>query len=107
MAGQPGRTTTRGMAAADAMETRFEALPPNATIADAAEALLRTRQQDFPVVDGAGRLLGLLTRDAVIDALREAGPQTRVGEAMRDIPRVPSRIPLQDALKGPAAAPSH
>jgi stage IV sporulation protein FB len=100
------RATTRGMAAADAMETRFEALPPKATIADAAEALLRTPQRDFPVVDGAGRLLGLLTRDAVIHALRQVGPQTPVGEAMRDIPRVPRRIPLQDALKGLAEAPA-
>lgn len=100
------RATTRGMSAADAMETRFEALPPEAGIADAAEALLRTPQQDFPVVDGAGRLLGLLTRDAIIHALRAAGPEAPVAEAIRDIPRVPRRTPLQDALKGLAEAPA-
>ena len=87
------RATTRGMIADEAMETRFE-------------ALLRTPQQDFPVVDGAGRLLGLLTRDAIIHTLRQAGPQTPVADAIRDIPRVPRRMPLLDALKSLQDAPA-
>jgi len=94
------RTATRGLAAEDAMETRFEALPPEADVGTAAEALLRTPQQDFPVVDGAGRLMGLLTRDAIILALRQAGPATPVADAMRgDIPRVGLRTPLDQALQ--------
>ena len=94
------RTATRGLAAEDAMETRFEALPPEADVGAAAEALLRTPQQDFPVVDGAGRLMGLLTRDAIILALRQAGPATPVADAMRgDIPRVGLRTPLDQALQ--------
>jgi len=100
------RATTRGMVADEAMETRFEALSPEADVAAAAEALLRTPQQDFPVVDGAGRLLGLLTRDAIIHTLRQAGPQTPVADAIRDIPRVPRRMPLLDALKSLQDAPA-
>jgi len=100
------RATTRGMVADEAMETRFEALSPEADVAAAAEALLRTPQQDFPVVDGTGRLLGLLTRDAIIHTLRQAGPQTPVADAIRDIPRVPRRMPLLDALKSLQDAPA-
>lgn len=100
------RATTRGLVAADAMETRVEALPPDADIAAAAEALLRTPQQDFPVVDGAGRLMGLLTRDAIIHALRQSGPATPVVDAMVDIPRVPRRLPLPEAIRLLAGAPA-
>lgn len=100
------RATTRGMTAEDAMETRFEALPPSADVGAAAEALLRTPQQDFPVVDGAGRILGLLTRDAIIHALHQSGPGMPVADAMAEIPRVPRRLPLPEALKSLAGAPA-
>lgn len=100
------RATTRGMTAEDAMETRFEALPADADVSAAAEALLRTPQQDFPVVDGAGRLLGLLTRDAIIHALRQSGPATPVTDAMAEIPRVPRAMPLPEALKALSGAPA-
>ena len=100
------RATTRGMLAEDAMETRFEALPLHANVAAAAEALLRTPQQDFPVVDGAGRFLGLLTRDAIVHALRNAGPGTPVGEAMGEIPRLPRRTPLPEAIRALAQSPA-
>lgn len=93
------RAVTRDLAAEDAMETRFEALPPEADVGAAAEALLRTPQQDFPVVDGQGRMMGLLTRDAIILALRQGGPGTPVADAMRDIPRVGRRVTLSDALQ--------
>ncbi|MEO3474118.1 site-2 protease family protein [Roseomonas sp. CAU 1739] len=100
------RTATRGLAAEDAMETRFEALPTEADVAAAAEALLRTPQQDFPVVDGQGRLMGLLTRDAIIHALRAGGPATPVADAMRDIPRVARRAPLEATMRGLRDAPA-
>lgn len=100
------RVATRGLTAEDAMETRFESLPPEADVGAAAEALLRTPQQDFPVVDGHGRLMGLLTRDAIILALRQAGPGTAVADAMREIPRVPQNLPLAEALKALAGEPA-
>ena len=44
--------------------------------------------------------MGLLTRDAIILALRQAGPVTPVADAMRgDIPRVGLRTPLDQALQ--------
>jgi Zn-dependent protease len=68
------RDVSRGMIVDDAMVTRFEALTPASRVADAVECLLRTTQHEFPVVDAAGRLLGLLTRDEMINsALTNSG----------------------------------
>lgn len=71
----------------DAMITRFESLAANANLHDAAEALLRTTQHEFPVVDGAGMLRGVLTRAALVSGLESQGRSAPVIEAMdRDIP---------------------
>jgi Zn-dependent protease/CBS domain-containing protein len=94
------RDVSRGMIVDDAMVTRFEALTPASRVADAVECLLRTTQHEFPVVDGAGRLLGLLTRDEMIKALRERGPEAPVTEVMRtDIPVIRDRRNLDEALR--------
>ncbi|MGG5809578.1 site-2 protease family protein [Falsiroseomonas sp. CW058] len=99
------RELTRGMMAGEAMVDRFEALPVTARIADAVDLLLRSSQTDFPVVDGGGRLRGVLTRSDMIRALREAGPDAPVLEAMRrEVATVAHRAPLEQALEAMQAA---
>jgi CBS domain-containing protein len=72
-----------------AMVTAFETLGPQSTVDDAAAALIRTTQREFPVVDGAGRLRGFITRNAMIGALKATGPQTPVIDVMTtEIPTV-------------------
>lgn len=94
------RAVTRGAVVADAMITKFEALGTGATVNDAVEALIRTTQREFPVVDGAGRLRGVLTRDTMIRALKDYGPNTPVLEVMEtDIPSVPARASLDSAVQ--------
>jgi Zn-dependent protease len=94
------REASRGMIASDAAETRFEGLPSNATVEDAVERLLSTSQHDFPVVDGSGRLRGVVTRDDIIRALRERGPEAPVLEVMRrDVPLFHHRQPLDEAMR--------
>ena len=94
------RDASRGMIASDAAETRFEGLPPTATVEDAVERLLSTSQHDFPVVDGSGRLRGVVTRDDLIRALRERGPEAPVLEVMRrDVPLFHHRQPLDEAMR--------
>jgi CBS domain containing-hemolysin-like protein len=39
----------------------FHTLPENATLQEAVDALLATSQHDFPVVDEAGGVAGVLT----------------------------------------------
>ena len=72
----------RNIGVRDVMITHYEALGPQATISDAADALLHTTQHEFPVIDGGGHLRGVLTRNAMIEALRATGPATPVLDAM-------------------------
>jgi Zn-dependent protease/CBS domain-containing protein len=89
------RDLARGYLASQAMITSFEPLTPTSTIDDAAGLLLRTTQQEFPVVDGAGRLRGALTRAALITALKDRGGGAPVIEVMvADVPTVPEKTNL-------------
>ena len=82
------------------MITEFQSLGTSATVNDAADALIRTTQTEFPIVDGSGKLRGVLTRDAMIKALKEHGPETPVLDVMQsDIPTVPARAKLDTALR--------
>jgi Zn-dependent protease len=94
------REYTRGYLARHSMITSFQSLTPLATADDAAALLLRTTQQEFPVVDGAGSLRGVLTRDALISALQRTGGQTPVIEIMqRDVPTVAENACVENILR--------
>jgi stage IV sporulation protein FB len=81
------------------MVTIVETLSPTATLDDAVTCLIRSSQKEFPVVDGAGRPRGLVTRDKLIPALRDGGPATPVLDVMtRDIPTIGAREPLERGL---------
>jgi Zn-dependent protease/CBS domain-containing protein len=75
--------STSGLRVASVMVTDFQTLPRQATLNDAIDALLRTSQHDFPILDEAGRVEGLLTRDALLDGLRRFGPNEPVTRVMR------------------------
>ena len=61
--------------------------------------LIRSSQKEFPVVDGAGRPRGLVTRDRLIPALRDGGPTTPVLDVMiREVPTIGWREPLERGL---------
>lgn len=94
------RAVTRGNLVADAMITKFETLGTGATVNDAIECLIRTTQKEFPVVDGAGHLRGVVTRDVMIKALKDLGPNAPVLEIMEsDVPTVSARASLETAVK--------
>ena len=61
----------------------FRTLTPDDTLARAVEHILAGFQQDFPVVERDGRLVGVLTRADLIRALSEAGRTGVVGEVMQ------------------------
>ena len=94
------RSMSRGVPVNAAMMTKYSTLTPQADVEDAVRALLDTSQSEFPVVDDLGKPVGLLTRNDIIRALKERGPDARVADAMTtDIPTVGYRRPLEDAFR--------
>lgn len=93
------RQASRSLIVSDAMVTAFESLSPQSRLQDAVEELIRTTQHEFPVVDGAGKLRGVLTRDAMIRALREHGPDVPVINVMEEVPVIGNRQSLDQALQ--------
>ncbi len=73
----------RGLAVSQAMETRFASLPADARLADAVDALLSTAQQEFPVVDGFNKPIGMVTRDGVFAVLKDQDRDAAVAGFMR------------------------
>ena len=69
------------------------------TADDAANLLLRTTQQEFPVVDGGQRLRGLVTREALITALKERGGAAPVLDFMHEVPAVPEKTGLETVMQ--------
>src|SRR5512141_729945 len=76
------RAVSRGVPVSYAMMTHFETLSPDGHLDGAVQTLLQTGQGEFPVVDGAGKPVGVLDRGALIRALKTLGPDARVADAM-------------------------
>lgn len=77
------RDAVRGLSVTDAMETGFAKLEAGATLADAVDLLLATPQRELPVVDGHGKLIGILSREDLIKALVDKPRDAPVVEVMR------------------------
>jgi Zn-dependent protease/CBS domain-containing protein len=94
------REYTRGYLASHAMITKYQPLSPSSTVDDAAALLLRTTQQEFPIVDAGGMLQGVLTREAMISALQTSGGATPVVDVMdREVPTVPENACLDNVYQ--------
>ena len=93
------RAMSRGVPIGAAMITQFATLAPDAPIDEAVETLLRTSQNEFPVVDPADRPVGVLGRNDLIKALKQLGPDARVADAMTSpLPFVSHRACLEEAF---------
>ncbi len=76
-----GRTLTHGIPVRAAMITQFHTLDHGHTIRDAANLLLSTSQQDFPVIHG-DQVVGLLGRNLLLKSLASEGPDAYVAGVM-------------------------
>ena len=93
------KSISSGLRVSAAMVTQFTALPRTATLHDAVEAVLTSSQHDFPIVDAAGAVCGVLTRADLIVALRKSGAETPVAEVMRvDVPSIPHAMHFDRAF---------
>ncbi len=87
-----------GIPVSRAMQTNFETMSPQDTLARAVELILAGSQHDFPVVED-GRVLGILERDSFIKALAKAGQDQPVVDVMRrGIPEVDTHEMVESAL---------
>lgn len=88
-----------GKRARDAMITHFEYLAHGDSLGHAAELLLSTTQQDFPVLSGS-EVLGVLDRKALVQGLATHGRDHYVAEVMeRKFPRMTPDEELQHAYE--------
>jgi len=93
-----GRSLTQGIPVRAAMMTEYKTLAHGATIREAANLLLSTSQQDFPVVLG-GQVLGLLGRNALLRGMAQEGPDSYIaGYMQREFSSVPPEKDLADVL---------
>jgi Zn-dependent protease len=94
-----GRALTHGVPARVAMVTTFETLGHGSTVRDAANLLLSTTQQDFPVMLGS-QVIGLLTRNALLRGIATEGQDAYVAGMMdREFIRIPPDLDLGEALR--------
>jgi stage IV sporulation protein FB len=94
------RAATQGMPVTAAAITQFATLVPDDRIADAIDLMLHTSQGEFPVVDGQGRLAGLISRADVIRAVKNTGADSPIGAAMTtEVPSIGRRRCLDEALR--------
>ncbi len=89
------RTTLEPLRVADVLGRSYAALSVDATVGQALELMLRTGQEDFPIVDDE-RFTGLLPRAVVIQTLRERGPEVPVHQVRQRV--VPTVRPATSLL---------
>jgi len=92
------RAALSGVPIERVMITRFLMLSPGDTLERALHVALGGFQRSFPVVDG-GHVVGVLTRDAVVEGLRSVGADVPVAQVMRrDFDVVGRRDPVERVL---------
>lgn len=94
--GEEASRVLGGLTVGQAVNTAIEYARPNQVVGELAARLFHTYQEDFLVINEAGELLGILTRDRLIEALSRHGRYYPVAEAMRK--DVPSASPAESVL---------
>lgn len=93
-----GKSVTQGVPVRAAMVSQFQTLEHGQTLRDAANLLLATSQQDFPVMLG-GRVMGLLGRSGLLRAMAQEGPEAYIsGHMEREYVRVDPEMDLAEAM---------
>jgi stage IV sporulation protein FB len=82
------RSAASGLLASDMMITDFKSLLVDATLEDAADALIRTSQHEFPIVDGQRHVRGVVTRDRIVKTIHELGMHAAVADIMEQVPQI-------------------
>src|ERR671916_887739 len=93
---------TRGLSVSDVMGTkpRTETVTPSHTFGQVLDSVIHGYQEDFPVVDESGNLVGMLTRDEIMTAAHSPERHSSVRDLMKtNVPTISSQADLfEDAL---------
>lgn len=94
------RSFLEGHVLREAMLSRFRLINSGASLEFAAKMLLEGSQADFPVSAGEdGDILGILTRDDIVQGLANEGPQAYVaGNMRREFQTADPNLPLEMAI---------
>lgn len=93
------RSKMNGFTAGQAMRTNVRALSSYEGLASAMDSMMSTAQHDFPIVDN-GRVVGMLTREALLKGLNQLGAYVPISNVMRrDVPSVDAAQSLAGAAE--------
>jgi Zn-dependent protease/CBS domain-containing protein len=97
------RELTSGLTVSDVMGTkpRTETVTPNHTFGQVLDSVIHGYQEDFPVLDENGKLVGMLTRNEIITAAHSPERHSSVRELMKtNVPAISSKADLfEDGLR--------
>ncbi|HEX5699904.1 MAG TPA: CBS domain-containing protein, partial [Rubrobacter sp.] len=96
------RELTRGLSVSDVMGTKpnTETVTPYHTFGQVLDSVIHGYQEDFPVVDENGNLVGMITREEIMAAAHSPERYASVRELMKtNVPTIPPQADLfEDAL---------
>jgi Zn-dependent protease/CBS domain-containing protein len=96
------RELTRGFTVSDVMGTkpRTETVTPYQTFGQVLDSVIHGYQEDFPVVEEDGRLVGMITREEIMAAAHSPERYSSVRDLMKtNVPKISSEADLfEDAL---------
>ena len=97
------RELTSGLTVSDVMGTKphTETVTPNHTFGQVLELVIHGYQEDFPVLDEGGNLVGMLTREEIMTAAHSPERYSSVRELMKtNVPTISSQADLfEDGLR--------
>jgi CBS domain-containing protein len=94
------RELTRGLSVSDVMGTkpRTETVTPYHTFGQVLDSVIHGYQEDFPVLDESGKLVGMITREEIMTAAHSPEKYSSVRELMKT--NVPTISPEADLFEG-------
>lgn len=89
-----------GLTALQAAEREFHTVRADQPLSVAIDHLLGSSQHNYPVVDPAGKCVGILIQSGLMAHLSKSGPDSPIGNAMqRDFPLLTPDMPALTALR--------
>jgi len=80
------KTTLKDLRVRDVLNLQYTSLEKDTPLSRVFELIFHTHQEDFPIIEG-GRMEGFVSRQDIINAMHSTGPDTKVGDIMRqDMP---------------------